>query len=187
MLVDLDMERKQLLLELFDDHDHNRILWCKRMNKANTVGIWLQVSVYSVHLCTWVLSLLIHNFLSSCCLHLHLTQDAQTSSSHEVLYYILWFNLIRYNRAIAMSGPVAEAVEDVWNRGSCCQGSGIEVNSAELSGKFFAFIFQLSGWVLCTDVQTICSHRSLALSTVAMWLPISVPGAPPNSWILAEM
>ena len=31
------------------------------------------------------------------------------------------------------------------------------------------------------------SHRSLALSTVATWLPTSLPGALPNLWILAEM
>ena len=32
--------------------------------------------------------------------------------------------------------------------GHAAKGSGIEVDSAELSGKFFAFIFQLSGWAL---------------------------------------
>lgn len=49
--------------------------------------------------------------------------------------------------------------------------SGIEGDSAELSGKFFCLYFS----------AIRMGSRSLALSTVAMWLPIGVPGVPPNS------
>ena len=66
----------------------------------------------------------------------------------------------------------------------------------EARKKIFTFIFELSGWVLrhlCAlktrkrCFQTIWSHRSLAVSTVAMRLPTGLLGAPPNLWILAEM
>jgi len=61
--------------------------------------------------------------------------------------------------------------------------------------NFFAYIFSYQDvllWHFCTlktrkrRFQTICSHWSLALLTVAIWLPTDLTGTPPNLWILAE-
>jgi len=59
--------------------------------------------------------------------------------------------------------------------------------SCEVWKKFFAFIFQLSGWALMTPSRfedkeaSLSNYWSRALSTVAMWLPTGLLGALPNS------
>ena len=91
---------------------------------------------------------------------------------------------------------------DIWSgtvavRGDAAKGSGIELCSTNHSARsmenFSPSVLSYQdalSWHLRAlktrkcRFQTIWSHRSLALSTVAMWLPTTRLGAP---WILAEM
>ena len=60
------------------------------------------------------------------------------------------------------------------------------------SPSFFSYQDELLWHLRVLKIRKHCfpplwSHRSLALSIVAMWLPTGLLGTPPNSWILAEV
>jgi len=78
--------------------------------------------------------------------------------------------------------------------GDAAEGSGMEACSAGKNFHLHFWVIRMGShtfvlWRLGSmhHFQTIWSHRSLALSNVATWLPTGLLGVPLKLWILAEM